>query len=103
LHSAQGILSPKNDARGAGHAVTTSLVAGVRDVTCTSLVAPFTYVHSCSGTSKYSDHVIMSFDFIIQYIKSSSGVYLPVKNDVITYQTVVNNYLIIPKVFLETD
>jgi len=47
--------------------------------------------------------VIMLFDIIIQYIKSFSGFYLPFKNDVIAAQTAVDNYLILPKVFLEAD
>jgi len=40
---------------------------------------------------------------MLQYIKSFSGVYLPFKHDVIAVQTVVDKYLILPKVFLETD
>ena len=47
--------------------------------------------------------MIVSFDIIIQYIKSFSGVYLPFKNDVIAVQPVADNYLLLPKVFLETD
>jgi len=45
----------------------------------------------------------MSFDIVIQYIKSFSGIYLPFKNDVIAVQPVVDNYLILWKVFLEKD
>jgi len=45
----------------------------------------------------------MSFDIIIQYIKSFSEVYLPFKNDVIAVQPVADNYLIFPKMSLETD
>jgi len=57
-------------ARRAGHAIATSLVIGVRDVTCTRLSAPFTHVVSGHGTGKVSDHVIMSFNIIVKYIKS---------------------------------
>jgi len=45
----------------------------------------------------------MSFDIIVQYIKSFSGVYLPLKHNVITVQTVVDNYLMLPKLLLDTD
>ena len=45
----------------------------------------------------------MSFDIVIQYIKSFSGVYLPFKNYVIAVEPVVDNYLISWKVFLEKD
>jgi len=90
-------------ARGVDKAVARRLVAGVRDVTCTCLVAPFTHVLSSHGTSKLSDHVIMSLDIIIKYIKYFSGVYLPLKYYVIAVATAVHNYLILPKVFLETD
>jgi len=57
-------------ARRDGLAIATSLVAGVRDVTCGCLVAPSTHVLSSHGTSKIYNHVIMSFDIIIKYIKS---------------------------------
>ena len=70
----------------------------MRDVTCTCLVAPFTYVIFSHGSSTFSDDVIMSFDIIIQYIKSFSAVYLPLKNEVIAVQTSVENYLIHPKI-----
>ena len=90
-------------ARGAGHTVATRLVAGVRDNTCTRFVANFIYVSSIHGSSKKSDHVIMSFAIIVEYIKTFRGVYLPFKHDVFAAQTVVDNYLIFPKVFLETD
>jgi len=43
------------------------------------------------GTSKFSDHVILSFDIIIQIIKSFNGVYLPFEHYVYTAQTAVNN------------
>jgi len=90
-------------ARRAGHEVATRLVADVRDVSCTCFVAPFTHVLSIHGTGKVNDHVIMSFDIIVLYIKSFSGVYLHFKHDFITVQTVVENYLILSKVFLETN
>ena len=90
-------------ARATGHAVAKHLVAGFLDVTCTCLLAHFTHELSSHVTCKTCDHVIMSFDIVIQYIKSFSGVHLPFKNDVFAAQTAVDNYLILPKVYLETD
>ena len=66
-------------------------------------VATFTHVLSGHYAGKFSNHTILSFDIIIKYIKSFSEVYLPFKHDVIAAQTVVDNYLILPKVILETD
>jgi len=43
------------------------------------------------------------FDFVIKYIKSFREVYMPFKDDGIAVQTVVDNYLIRPKVFLKSD
>ena len=90
-------------ARRAGHAVATLLVADVRDVTSTCFVPPFPRVLSSHGTCKICDRVIMYFDIMVQYIKSFSAVYLPFKHDVVTVQTVIDNYLILPKVFLKSD
>jgi len=45
----------------------------------------------------------MSFDIIVKYIKSFSGIYLAFKHDAITPQTLVDDSLILPKMFLETD
>ena len=47
--------------------------------------------------------MIMSFDIIVRFIKSFIGVYLPFKHEVITVQTVVFNYLKLPKVFLKSN
>jgi len=81
---------------GAAHAVATRLVAGFCDVTSTCFVAPFTQVLSSHCPGKICDQVIMSFD-IIQYIKAFWGVYLPFKHDVFAVQTMVDNYIIVPK------
>ena len=88
---------------GACHTVATRLVAGVRDIISTRFVASFTHLPSSHGSSKINDHVIMSFDIIVKYIKSFRGVYLPFKHYILAAQTVVDNYLILPKVFLKTD
>jgi len=61
-----GIANMGERARGAGHAVATRLITGVRDVTCTRFVIRFTNVPSSRGSSKVRDHVIMSFDIILQ-------------------------------------
>ena len=58
--------------RRASHTVATRLVAGVRDVTCTCLVTPFTHELSSHAACKICDYV-MSFHVVIQYIKSFSG------------------------------
>ena len=63
-------------AQRSGHAIGTRLVEDLRDVTSTCFVAPFTHVLSSHGTSKFCDHAIISFDIIVKYIKSFSGVYL---------------------------
>ena len=89
--------------RRAGHTVTTRLVASVGDVNCTCFFAPFTHVFSSHCPSKFCDHVIKSFDIIVEHIKCFGGVYLPFKHDVIAFQSVVDNYLIFPIVFPETD
>jgi len=57
-------------ARRAGHAVTSRLVADVRDVTSTCSVACFTYILASHGTCKYCDHVIISYDNVIKWINS---------------------------------
>ena len=53
-------------ARNAGHAVATRLVADVCDVTYTRLVATVTHLLSGRGSSKFSDHMIVSFSIIIK-------------------------------------
>ena len=60
------IANMRERARRARHAVTTHLIAGVRDVTCTRFVARFTDAPSSRGSNKFSDHVTMSFDIIVQ-------------------------------------
>jgi len=56
--------------RRAGHAVATRLVADVRDVPSTCFVAPFKCVLFRHGSSKFCDHMIVSFDIIIKKINS---------------------------------
>jgi len=70
----------------------------------TSLVHACCTLYTCifsHDSSKFSDHVIIPFDIIIQCIKSFRGVYLPFKHYIFEVQIVVDNYLILPKVFLE--
>jgi len=67
-----GLANMGERARRTGHAVATRLVAGVSDVTCTLFVAPFQHELSSHGTCKICDYVIMTFDIVIQYIKSFS-------------------------------
>jgi len=90
-------------ARRTDHAIATRLVADDGDVARTRLVAPFTHVLFGQGTGKFSDHVIMSFDIIIQHIESFSGFYLSFEHYVFTAQTAVDYYVILPNVFLESD
>ena len=53
-------------ARRASHAVATRLVTDVRDVPCTCFVARFTYVLLSHCPSKVGDHMIVSFEDIVQ-------------------------------------
>ena len=55
------------------------------------------------GSHFISHHVIVSFDFIIEYINSLGGVDLPFEHYVFTGQTLVDCYLLVPKMFLKFD
>jgi len=55
-------------ARRFEYTVTASVVAGVRDSTSKCLVANFTHVLPSNGNSKYSEHVKILFDTIVQLI-----------------------------------
>jgi len=74
-------------ARRTDHAIATRLVADDGDVARTSLVAPFTHVLFGHGNGKFSDHVIMSFDIIVKFIESFSGVYLSFEHYIFTART----------------
>ena len=87
----------------AGHAVASRLIAGVRDVACTRFVAPFTNVPSGQGGSKICEYVIVYFNIVINQIHSFDRVDLLFKYDVFTSQTVIGNYLLQTKIFLESD
>ena len=69
----------------------------------TYLVNNLLHAPSSYGSSRLSDHVILSFNIIVKYIKYFRGVYLHFKHDVIAAQTVVENYIILPNVFRKTD
>jgi len=90
-------------ARLTEHVIATRLVADVRDVAFTSLAASFTHVLFHDGTGKVRYYVIMSFDRDVKYIESFRGVYLSFEHYVFTAHTAVDDYLILPKVFLESD
>jgi len=90
-------------ARRTNHAIATRLVADVRVVPFTRLTASFTHVLFRHGTGKFCYDMIMSFDFVVKYIESFRGVYLSFKHYVFTAQTTVDDYLLLPKVFLESD
>ena len=85
---------------GARHAVATRLVVVVRDVKSACFVAAFTYVPSSSGSSNVSDHAIMSFHIIVKLINSVRRVDLHFERYIFAAQTVVDDYLILPKVLL---
>jgi len=89
-------------AQRASHAVATRLVAGVRDVTCTRFVARVTHVPSSHGTCRICNYVIVLFDNDIEQMNSFDRVDLPFRNDVFLSQTVIDNYLVLPKVILES-
>ena len=98
-----GVANMRERARRFAHAVATLLIAGMRDVTCTRSVARFTQVPSAHGSSKICDYVIVSFDIVIEQINSLERVDLPFKHYVFTSQAVVDNYLVLSKVFLKSD
>ena len=98
-----GVANMRERARRAGHAVATRLITGVRDVACTRFVARVTPVPSGHSSSKICDYVIVPFDIVIDQINSFDRVDLRIKNYVFTAQTVIDNWLVLPKVFLETD
>jgi len=60
-------------ARRNDHAITTCLVAALRNVAFTRLAASFTHVLFRHGTGKFRYDVIMLFDLVIKYIKSFRG------------------------------
>ena len=93
----------KERARCGSHAVAIILVAGVRYVTCARFVARVTHLPSSHGNCKFCEYVLVPFDVVIEQIISFDCVDLPFKNDVFTFQTVIDNYLVLPKVFLESD
>ena len=97
-----GVVNVGERPLGAGHAVATHLIAGVHDVTSTRFVARFTHIPSSHGTCKISDYVIMSFDIVIEQINSFHRVDLLFEHYVFTAQTVIDNYLVLPKIFLES-
>ena len=75
----------------------------MRDVACTRLAATFTHVLFHHGTGKFRYDVIILFDLVLKYIESFRSVYLSFEHYIFTAQTAVDDYLILPKVFLETD
>jgi len=85
------------------HAIATRLVADVRDEAFTRLTASFTHVLFRHGTGKFRYDVIISFDLVVKYIESFRGVYRSFEHYVFTAKTAVDDYLILPKVFLESD
>ena len=63
----------------------------------------FTHVHSRHGTGKVRYDVIKSFDLVVKQIESFRGVYMSFEHYVLTAQNEVDVYLILPKVYLESD
>jgi len=47
--------------------------------------------------------MIMSFDIIIELVKMLGRVDLTFEHYIVTTKTLINKYLIVPKMFLETD
>ena len=90
-------------ARRTDHAIATRLVADVRDVAFTRLAASFTHVIFDHGTGKFRYDVIMSFDLVVKYIESFRGVYPSFEHYIFTALTALDDDLILPKVFLESD
>jgi len=98
-----GLVNMSERARRAGHAVATRLIVGVRDVSCTRNFARFTHVPSGHGNRNLCDYVIVPFHIVIERNNSLDRVDLPFKHYVFTAQTVIDNYLVLPKLFLESD
>jgi len=90
-------------ARRTEHAIATRLGADVRDVAFTRLAASFTHVLFLPGTSKFRCDVIISFDLVVKYIESLRGAYLSFEHYVFTALTAVDDSLILPNMFLESD
>jgi len=90
-------------ARRTDHEIPTRPVADLRDVAFTSLAASFTLVLFRHGTGKIRYDMIMSFDLVVKYIESFRGVYLSFEHYIFTAQNSVVDYLILPKVFVESD
>jgi len=61
-----------------------------------------TYVHFRHCTSEVSYLVIMSFDIVVDYVKTFGRVDLTCEHYVFTTKTLIHNYLIVPKMFFET-
>jgi hypothetical protein len=90
-------------ARGARHTIAIRLVTHVRNVSTTPFVTCFTHVPSSHGSLQFYDHMIVSFDIIVEDMNSLRGVDLPFKHYVFIRQALIDSYLILPKLFLEFD
>jgi len=97
-----GVASTRERVRRASHTVATLLVAGVRDVTCTCLVAPSTHEISSHGTCKICDYMIMSSTFSHSILILLVGSTCP-PNMMLSQFSPWQKNLLLPKVFLETD
>jgi len=93
----------RESARRNDHAMAARQVAEVRDVAFTLVAASIHTYFFRHGTGKFRYDVIMSFDLMVKYIESYRGVYLSFEHYVFTAQTAVDDYLILPKMFLESD
>ena len=61
-----GVSDGSEDAREPRHTIATGMVTGVFGVSSARCVTSFIYVLLCHGTRQVCDHMIMSFDIIIE-------------------------------------
>jgi len=66
LHTAQAILTADKAYGGARHTIATRLVTQVPNVSPTPIVTCFTHVPSRHDTRQVYDHMIVSFDIIVE-------------------------------------
>jgi len=85
------------------HVIATRLVGDMRDFAFTRHATSFTHILFRHGTGKFRYDVIISLDLVVKYIESFRGVYRSFEHFIVTAQTAVDDYIILPNVFLESD
>ena len=85
------------------HAIATRLLTAVVGITRARNFTCITYILFRHRARYIHHHVIVLFDIIVEQINFLGGADLTSENYVFTCQTLIDGYLILPRMFLEFD